>query len=302
MTENTTSDILISVCMITYNHENFISQAIEGVVTQITSFGLELVVGEDCSTDKTREICIQYKEKYPNIIKLNLPEKNVGPQANFINTIALCKGKYVALCEGDDYWTDPYKLQKQVDFLEKNPDYAMSAHNSIVLGHNKTKYYDPPLNQNVFTTEDIISRDWSIMTASIVFLKQAFIIPDWFISMKSGDYTLQLLLSLNGKINYIPEYMSVYRKHLGGLTAAFNPFYSVDIMYSIFNHFNRDTNGKYKKLIDKKIQRIYKSNRKTAKDNNLKRQFLGLSLIYYFSKMGINAYPCISKISFFKKN
>ena len=122
---------VVSICMITYNHEEFISEAIEGVLMQKTNFPLELIISEDCSTDKTREICIEYQQKYPEIIKLQLPEKNLGMIQNSLSTLKACRGKYIALCEGDDYWTDPDKLQKQVDFLEVNKEYGMCYTNYI---------------------------------------------------------------------------------------------------------------------------------------------------------------------------
>lgn len=116
---------LVSVMMVTYNHEHYISQAIEGVIMQITSFRIELVIGEDCSTDSTRKICEKYKNKYPQLIRLLTTESNLGMIQNGNRTLKACTGKYIALNDGDDYWTDPYKLQKQVDFLESNEDYGL---------------------------------------------------------------------------------------------------------------------------------------------------------------------------------
>jgi len=116
---------VVSVYMITYNHESYIAQAIEGIMMQQTDFPIELVIGEDCSTDRTREICLEYQDKYPEIIRLLLPEKNIGIYKNSKSTFIECKGKYIAICEGDDYWTDPLKLQKQVYFLETRPDFAL---------------------------------------------------------------------------------------------------------------------------------------------------------------------------------
>ncbi len=116
---------LVSVCMITYNHEAFIAQAIEGVLAQQTNFRVELVIGEDCSKDGTRKICEQYAEKHPDIIRLLPSETNFGALKNFFRTLFDCRGKYIAICDGDDYWTDPLKLQDQADFLEQNPDYGM---------------------------------------------------------------------------------------------------------------------------------------------------------------------------------
>jgi len=111
--------------MITYNHETYISDAIEGVLMQKTTFPFELIIGEDCSTDNTRDICIEYQNKYPNIIKLNFPEKNMGVLHNFTNTLKSGNGKYIAFCEGDDYWIDSSKLQEQVNFLESHSDYGL---------------------------------------------------------------------------------------------------------------------------------------------------------------------------------
>ncbi len=128
---------VVSVYMITYNHGNFIAQAIEGVLMQQTNFSVELVIGEDCSTDNTRQVCLEYKEKYPDRIKLVLSEKNLGVGKNGLNTFAACLGKYIAICEGDDYWTDPLKLQKQVDFLESHPDYTICGGRYMVLEDGK---------------------------------------------------------------------------------------------------------------------------------------------------------------------
>ena len=115
---------MVSICMITYNHANYIRQAIEGVMMQRTSFDIELIIGDDCSTDSTRDICLRFQKTYPGKIRLNEKINNIGPIKNFIKTLGACTGKYVAICEGDDYWVDPLKLQKQVDFLESNNDYS----------------------------------------------------------------------------------------------------------------------------------------------------------------------------------
>lgn len=122
--------------MITYNHEKYIVQSIDSVLMQRTNFDYEIVIGEDCSTDKTREIVLEYKAKYTGRIKLLLQEKNVGMMQNFIDTLRACNGKYIALLEGDDYWTDPLKLQKQMDFLEANPEYGMISSDVNLIDEN----------------------------------------------------------------------------------------------------------------------------------------------------------------------
>ncbi|MBS4062396.1 MAG: glycosyltransferase [Bacteroidetes bacterium] len=122
--------------MITYNHEKYIADAIEGVLFQKTNFKIELVIGEDGSSDRTKEIIREYHNKYPNIIKPRYNNLNIGMMSNAIKTFGECQGKYIALCEGDDYWTDPYKLQKQVDFMEANENYSYCCTKFSILNDN----------------------------------------------------------------------------------------------------------------------------------------------------------------------
>lgn len=119
------SEPLLSVCLITYNHANYIREAIDGVLMQQVNFSWEFIIADDFSTDGTREIVLNYKEKYSEFIKLILQEKNVGASQNWFDLLNASSSKYIAYLEGDDYWTDPYKLQKQVDFLESNEDYGL---------------------------------------------------------------------------------------------------------------------------------------------------------------------------------
>lgn len=116
------SEIMVSICMITYNHEPFIREAIEGVLMQQSTFPYELVIGEDYSTDRTRDICIEYQQKHPDKIRLLLNEKNLGVMPNFIQTLNACSSKYIALCEGEDYWTDPLKPQEIGRLSQKKTD------------------------------------------------------------------------------------------------------------------------------------------------------------------------------------
>jgi glycosyltransferase involved in cell wall biosynthesis len=213
--------VIVSVCMITYNHEKFISQAIEGALMQKTDFPIELIIGEDCSTDRTREICVEYQQKHPEIIKLQLPEKNMGMIPNFITTLSVCAGKYIALCEGDDYWTDPCKLQKQVDFLKKNVEYVLCFHKVKIDSMNQT-------DQALFTTCEEreyssyeIYDKWTIPTCSVVFRNIIDKIK-WHENVVFGDIFLFLSLMEYGKA-YCYDFMGgVYRKHPTGMTINMN--------------------------------------------------------------------------------
>lgn len=209
--------------MITYNHSKYISKAIQGVVNQECKFEYELIIGDDCSIDKTREICIEYQNKFPNKIKLLLHEKNLGGEGrnNFISTLKQCDGKYVALCEGDDYWTDPNKLQKQVDFLEANPEYNICFHRVYYKLDEQENLVLSQLNtsekEETYSIEDL-SKENIIHTPSVVFrngLIENF--PSWFYEAAVGDYVLHMLNAKKGKIKYFPEPMAVYRIHSGGI-------------------------------------------------------------------------------------
>lgn len=263
-------NILVSVSMITYNHEAFIGEAIEGVVMQKTNFPFELVIGEDCSTDNTRDICIEYQKKYPDIIRLRLPEKNQGMMLNWINNIESGQSKYIALCDGDDYWTDPYKLQKQVDFMEANPDFALCAHSVYTLMCEELDE-NIEMERDTLTTEDIILKDWGLLTASIFFRKEAHKTPDWYYTVKNGDFALQLIVSLSGKIKFLPEYMAVYRQHLGGMSSTLKPLNQMAWMVYLLNKFDKYTDRKYEKAIKERIKRMYKVQIYYAKGYSLRK-------------------------------
>jgi glycosyltransferase involved in cell wall biosynthesis len=272
--------------MVAYNHEEFIAEAIDGVIMQKTNFPIEIVLGEDFSTDNTRMIVQRYVDRYPEIIKPLFHKKNIGMMANCIQTIRACKGKYIAMCEGDDYWTDPLKLQKQVDFLEANPDFSMCAHNSDILEYGELKKI-PPINGEVFSIEDIISLDWGIMTATIMFRRDALEIPDWFSTIKNDDYGIQLLVSLKGKVKVLPEAMSVYRKHVGGISTTLRPLSQAAWVIYLLYQFNKYTSGKYKSLITGKIKRIYKNQIGFAKEYHLRKA----TAILLFYRLLVPIYP-----------
>lgn len=293
---------LVSVCMITYKHESFIAQAIEGVLMQKTNFSIELIIGEDCGPDNTRDICSGYAEKYPNIIKLNFLDNNVGAQNNFVNTISLCTGRYIAICEGDDYWTDPYKLQKQVNFMEEHPEYSLCAHNAEVLWYDKEFRTRPTFSKFEFSTSDLINEDWAFMTATILLKRSGLVLPEWYRSINNGDYGLQLLLSLNGAVGYMPDTMSVYRRHYGGITSTFNPFFSATSMHNVLTHFDQYTNGKFRENIRVKLNQFYKNSLINARTNKLKKQVLALSCIsFFYNKLGVDILPLFARIPLFYK-
>ncbi len=221
----TNSIPLVAVRMLTYNHENYISQCIESIVSQEATFKYILIIGEDCSTDATSRICGEYANKYPETIKLICNEKN-DIVINSINNFHACYtsgAKYIALIEGDDYWCDKNKLQQQIDFLETHSDYAICFHRVYQLEDNKQlrlSNLNISEEEETYTIEDL-AKDNFIHTPSVVFRSHIIKeLPTWFYHAPVGDYTLHMLNARHGKIKYFPEPMAVYRKHEGGIWSS----------------------------------------------------------------------------------
>jgi len=220
----------VSVCVPAYNHEKYIAQMLDGALMQQTTFPFEIVIGDDASTDRTQEIIRDYMDKYPGRIRAFLHEENQGPKeprefAGRNNVLALlkaCKGEYVAMCEGDDYWTDTLKLQKQVDFLDANPDFSICHHNVEVIYEDgsPSHFFNSADQKLVSTIEDILEDKWFMATASWLyrnhFLNNDF--ADWHAKAAAGDWAVVIQLAAHGKIGYLPETMGIYRKHSAGLS------------------------------------------------------------------------------------
>jgi len=210
----------LAVYMITYNHEAFIAKAVESVMMQQTSFNYKLYIGEDCSTDNTREICQSLKQKYPDKIELLLHPSNVGVHENaaqIFKATFSSGANYIALLEGDDYWSDPLKLQKQVDFLENNKDYALCFHQVEII--NRQEELTPDFLTNVpsnYQTIDTLARLGNyIHTPSVVFRNCIEALPFEFRHCPIADYFLYLIVAQQGKLKYLEEKMAVYRYGVG---------------------------------------------------------------------------------------
>lgn len=215
---------LVSVQMVTYNHEPYIAQAIEGVMKQKTEYPFELIIGEDCSTDGTREIVIEYQRKYPDIIRIITSDKNVGAKKNGYRTTKACRGKYIAFCEGDDYWHHPYKLQKQVNYLESHPECGLvfadcdvyyNRFNKFIRRFNYNKGFRSPAN---LTIEEIIWGGMVEFTCTAMtrrYLYEQVIESDPYLhksgKFRLGDKQAWAELSLISEVSYIPECLATYR-------------------------------------------------------------------------------------------
>jgi len=215
---------LVSIDCITYNHKQYIRDAIEGFLSQRTNFPIEILIHDDASTDGTTEIIKEYEKRYPNLIKPLYEEENQwvkGRRGSPVFNIPRAQGKYIAFCEGDDYWIDPYKLQKQVDFLESHPDYGIciTNYNKYIqkTGNWQRKCFPEYKYPTEVNYEEYLFDRTSIATATVL-LKKDFIlkymqdIPEvvrknWFV----GDTPLWLYVMLKVKFKYIPDVTAVYR-------------------------------------------------------------------------------------------
>lgn len=251
----------LSVLMMTYNHESYIGKAIESALMQKTNVDFEIVIGEDISNDNTREICTQYALKYESIIRLIPSKNNLGMVPNFLRCLAECKGEYIALLEGDDYWINPLKLQKQYDFLISHKGFSLCFHNAFVLTDNgyekKVKLFNNDNQIEVTSFQDVI-KNWYISTASIMFRRNDLQLPEWFHEIKNWDWAIQIFLSRKGNIKYMNEIYSVYYQHLGG--NSFNPEYStletIERRIKLLEKTNQLYNNEYSKIINIELKKL----------------------------------------------
>jgi len=212
----------LSVCMITYNHDEYIEQAVESVLSQLTQFPIELVIGEDASSDGTAaKIGPFLVNPVPVKIRARFNTENLGMLENFVRTLAECEGEYIALLEGDDYWTDASKLQQQVDFLESNPEFSMCYHPVDVLRGNKLESDTLTLDAPEISSIRELAKGNFMHTCSVVFRARLFDeFPESFFSSTVGDYFLHMLNARFGLIKRLPHKMAVYRIHGGGVWSS----------------------------------------------------------------------------------
>lgn len=207
----------VSVVSITYNQEKYIKEALESFVMQRTNFKFEVIICDDASTDSTADIIREYTSAYPEIFKPVLRRKNLGVVSNFVDALRLAKGKYIALCEGDDFWIDSDKIQQQADFLDKNPEYALCFHRAKVFTEgspDKDLIFPDPKDKTEFTLKELLARNF-IQTNTVMYRRQNYskmpkdILPlDWYLHLYHAQF---------GKIGFINEVKSAYRKHPGGI-------------------------------------------------------------------------------------
>lgn len=254
-------DILVSISCITYNHVQYIRQCLDSFLMQKTNFAFEILVHDDCSTDGTTEIIKEYEKKYPNIIKPMYEKENQYQQGKPIGSAIWnyprARGKYIALCEGDDYWIDSFKLQRQVEFMELHPDYSLCFHNYFQLLPDKklvavTKNLE---NASICSIYDAILTGGGYMGTNTMLFRATTIsnYPVWA-TRGVGDFPLMLILFHLGKVAYLDFMGSVYRiNSIGSWSERMNDlkflkehFQKTDAMLFDFDNWS---NKKYHKII-----------------------------------------------------
>ena len=250
----------VSVCIFTHNHENYIAQAIDGALMQKTNFDFEIIIGEDCSTDHTRKIVIGYQKKYPNKIRVLLNDRNLGLMENLTSSLSQCTGEYIAVMDGDDFWLYDYKLQKQIDFLESNQDFSLCFHDSKVLSMNgKSNKRCCGNNQKKIVRFKDVIYNTHIPTSSLVFRKSMLnnFPPTWFCSLEAPDRPLFLLLLSSGMGYYFNHCWGIYRKHLGGHWTRQNYLSRWLVFLKIYKVMDKHFKYSYSKYFNKYKGNIY---------------------------------------------
>jgi len=242
---------LVSVGMISYNHAAYVSQAIAGIVMQKCNFTFELVIGVDLCDDDTLSICKEMQERYPDIIRVLTTEIRLGMNANFKRTINSTRGRYIAFCEGDDYWIDPLKLEKQVNFLEANPSYVMvcskircvNARNNDILDHYMLCNQERNARLTEITLFDLLNEN-SVFTLTTCLRSDKLKKICGKLPSYGYDYWIWLQLSCIGRIHKMDDITAVYRIHSGGVSQAkgfFDMRYPLairDALYTLFDRSN----------------------------------------------------------------
>lgn len=290
---NDKNNIVVSICSITYNQASYIRQCLDGFLMQKTNFKFEIIIHDDCSTDGTTDVVLEYAKKFPDIIVPIIQSVNQYQNGNkhILATFVYPKvrGKYIAICEGDDYWTDPFKLQKQVDFLESHTDYSMCFHRSTILKEMDNQ-------ENDLMCDDIEDREyspnelfkvWKVPTASIVAKREIIDVNNIGTNrILNGDIIHVLNCAKLGKIRGMSDYMSMYRLQSAGVT--YNKELKKDriIHYPAHYEFIKENYSFLdKNVVNRKIAGAYLNKRKI--ENSRIACLIDVWKSFYYYPLGI---------------
>ncbi len=294
---------MVSVCVQTYRHASFIAECLDSILAQKTNFAFEIIIGEDESNDGTREICERYAISHPQKIRLFLRSRKdviyIGGKAtgryNLIENFKAAKGKYIAMCEGDDYWSEVLKLQKQYDFMEANDAYGICLHESLQLNtydESKNRIIPDVTGDTVYTISDYILAN-KTATCSIFFRRNAMVpVPDWYYFVPFGDLgmILQVMYATNSKAYVIDKVMGVYRIHPAGIHGSMHQSkktlanaYKLHITFTRIIKKHLLKHNEYNKVIAVKLMETYKQIYVLSdfENDSMQKFIAGIKYLYY---------------------
>ena len=246
----------VSALMLTFNHEPFIGEAIEGFLMQKTDFPCELVIAEDCSTDDTRAVIRKYWERDPDRIQVLLNRTNIGGRRSSARAYGRCRGQYVTYLDGDDFWTSPDRLQRQADLLDAHPDYALCFHSVKMIwqdGSREVTVFRPRDIKDSYTLEDLLEYNF-IGSCSAMYRKGVFgKHPPWHFVMPVGDWSRHVLHALHGRIGYIDEPMGMYRQHSGGMYSGTEITGRLRLAIEMLRRFRCCLGADYRAVLDRSL-------------------------------------------------
>jgi glycosyltransferase involved in cell wall biosynthesis len=241
----------VSACIIAFNQAAYIAQAVESALRQDTSFEYEVVVGDDCSTDATPAILAELERTHRPRLRVARRPANLGVNGNLAATLQECRGKYIALLEGDDYWIDPSKLQRQHDALEANPDCAICFHPVRVLRGGRMAEIVPKGIPARTTLVDVLGRGNYVPTPSVMFrnrVREGF--PPWFCDLRIGDLPLNVMNARFGDLLMIRRPMAVYRVHSGGTFSSLPNSARTEEVVQMYARIDELLEGRYHRIIE----------------------------------------------------
>lgn len=263
------NEIMVSIDCITFNHEDYIREALDSFLAQKTTFNYEILIHDDASTDKTADIIKKYQRKYPDIIKPILQKENQyskGVKVASINA-QRAEGKYIAICEGDDYWNDIYKLQKQVDFMEEHPETSLFVHNGYEYSEKQKKNIRTVLSTEIdnrfYSVEQILVGGGALFPTNSMLYRKEFVknLPAFYFNAPIGDYPMTIYLGIQGDVYYSKDIMSSYRvenpQSWAGRQFVRDENYQArrishkEKILKMFEGIDEYTNGRYKETIEK---------------------------------------------------
>ena len=259
---------LVSVLIFSYRYEKFIAQAIDGVLAQICSFPIEIIIGEDCSPDNSLAISLDYQRRHPAVIRVLAGTMNAGAAANVERCLSASRGHFITMCDGDDYWSDPSKLARQMAIFRAHPECSLVFHSAAYIDNEsgkQTRTSRQSLFSRMLSTEEVILGDGGLIpTASMLVRRELAIdLPAWCRQAPVGDYPLALHAALNGKIAYLDRIMSVYRTNVPqSWTQRYVPDISSRMLYArrieaMFSGFAADSGHTFDAATSEMVSKYY---------------------------------------------